>query len=226
MGLERRIDYDYATLVEADADADPVAQLTRWLDEAEQAGVPEPNSMVVATVDTTGRPSMRNVLLRGLDEAGELSFYTNKSSHKGHDLAGNPNVCLLFSWLGLHRQVKVMGLADPVDDARNDEYFATRPRESQIGAWASRQSSVISGRDELDAAVAAATARFEGAAVPRPALGRLRGAARRVRVLAGPSQPAARPAALLPSRRPLVDRAALALTGPGVRPAQSSSGSR
>lgn len=168
MGLERRIDYDYATLVETDADPDPVAQLTRWLDEAEQAGVPEPNSMVVATVDATGRPSMRNVLLRGLDEAGELSFYTNKSSHKGHDLAGNPNVCLLFSWLGLHRQVKVMGLADPVDDARNDEYFASRPRESQIGAWASRQSSVISGRDELDAAVAAATARFEGAAVPRP----------------------------------------------------------
>ncbi len=168
MGLERRIDYDYATLLEADADPDPVAQLAAWLEAAEAEGVDEPNAMAVATVDATGRPSIRNVLLRGLDDAGELSFYTNRSSHKGADLAGNPNVCLLFSWLGLHRQVKIIGWADPIDDARNDDYFASRPRESQIGAWASRQSAVISGREELDAAVAEATRRFEGGPVPRP----------------------------------------------------------
>ena len=168
MGLDRRTDYDWGTLDEGDLDRDPVVQLAAWIGEAEAAGVPEPNSMAVATVDATGRPSIRNVLLRGLDEAGELSFYTNRSSHKGTDLAGNPNVSLLFSWLGLHRQVKVIGVADPIDDTRNDEYFASRPRESQIGAWASRQSSVISGRDELDAAVVAATARFEGTPVPRP----------------------------------------------------------
>jgi pyridoxamine 5'-phosphate oxidase len=124
--------------------------------------------MAVATVDATGRPSVRNVLLRGLDEAGGLSFYTNKDSHKGHDLAGNPNVCLLFSWLGLHRQVKVTGVAEQIGDAANDEYFASRPRDSQLGAWASRQSSVISGREELDRSVAEVTARFEGSPVPRP----------------------------------------------------------
>ncbi len=169
MGLERRTDYDRGTLSSADVDTDPVAQLAAWIEEAESAGVPEPNAMALCTVDATGRPSARNVLLRGLDEtAGELCCYTNRKSHKGQDLAANPNVCLLFSWLGLHRQVKVVGVADPISDARNDEYFASRPRESQIGAWASRQSSVISGRDVLDQAVQECTERFEGVEVPRP----------------------------------------------------------
>lgn len=169
MALDRRLDYDWGALSESDLDPDPVVQLSRWMSDAEQAGAPEPNSMAIATVDATGRPSLRNVLLRGLDEtAGELCFYTNRSSHKGADMAGNPNVCLLFSWLGMHRQVRVVGVAEVIDDARNDEYFAGRPRQSQIGAWASRQSRVIADRDELDAAVAAATARFEGQEVPRP----------------------------------------------------------
>jgi pyridoxamine 5'-phosphate oxidase len=169
MGLDRRTDYDWGTLSEDDVDADPVRQLMAWIDEADEAGVPEPNSMAVCTVDATGRPSARNVLLRGLGEtAGELCFYTNKESHKGHDLVANQNVCLLFSWLGLHRQVKISGLAEAIDDGRNDTYFASRPRESQIGAWASRQSSVIPDRSALDAAVAEMTARFEGGPVPRP----------------------------------------------------------
>lgn len=168
MGLDRRIDYDWGTLAEADLDPDPMDQLSRWLTDAEQADVVESNSMALATVDATGRPSLRNVLLRGLDHAGELSFYTNRSSHKGADLASNPNVCLLFSWLGMHRQVKVAGVAEPIDDERNDDYFASRPRQSQIGAWASHQSRVIAGRDELDAAVAAITERFDGTEVPRP----------------------------------------------------------
>jgi pyridoxamine 5'-phosphate oxidase len=169
MGLDRRTDYDWGTLSEADVAPDPVEQLAAWIAEAEAASVPEPNAMVVCTVDATGRPSARNVLLRGLDEtAGELCFYTNYESHKGHDLAGNANVCLLFSWLGLHRQVKVVGLAEQIDAERNDAYFRSRPRESQIGAWASRQSSVIAGRAALDDAVAEMTDRFDGGPVPRP----------------------------------------------------------
>jgi pyridoxamine 5'-phosphate oxidase len=168
MGLDRRTDYDWGVLTEADVDPDPVLQLRRWLDDAEAAGVAEPNAMVVATVDATGRPSVRNVLLRGLDEHGGLRFFTNRSSHKGNDLAANPNVSLLFSWLDLHRQVKIGGLAEPVDDEISDEYFASRPRDSRIGAWASRQSSVIEGREELEAAVAEVERRFDGTDVPRP----------------------------------------------------------
>ena len=168
MGLDRRTDYDWGTLSMEDVDPDPIQQLSTWISEAEAAEVPEPNAMAVATVDASGRPSSRNVLLRALDETGELSFYTNRASHKGADLASNPHVCLLFSWLGLHRQVKISGLARPTSDEHSDAYFASRPRDSQIGAWASRQSSTISGRDELDRAVAEMTDRFDGVAVPRP----------------------------------------------------------
>ena len=168
MGLDRRADYDWGSLTEGDVDADPVEQLRRWLSEAEDAGVAEPNAMAVATVDATGRPSVRNVLLRGLDESAQLCFFTNRSSHKGNDIAGNPNVSLLFSWLDLHRQVKVSGVAEPVDDATSDAYFATRPRESRVGAWASHQSAVIADRAELEAAVVQVEARFDGQDVPRP----------------------------------------------------------
>ena len=168
MGLDRRADYDWGELVESEMAPNPVDQLREWLGDAEDAGAPEPNAMVVATVDATGRPSLRNVLLRGLADDGVLDFYTNRRSHKGHDIAGNPNVCLSFSWLGLHRQVRVNGVAHPIDDERNDAYFASRPRDSQIGAWASRQSSVIPDRAALEAAVAAIEARFDGIEVTRP----------------------------------------------------------
>lgn len=168
MGLDRRADYDWGVLLEADADPDPVVQLRRWLTEAEEFGESEPNAMVLATVDPTGRPEARNVLLRGLDDAGCLSFFTNLDSHKAHDIAANPNVSLLFSWLAMHRQVRVIGSATPLPAAESDEYFASRPRDSQIGAWASPQSSVISGRDELERLVEAAAERFEGESVPRP----------------------------------------------------------
>ena len=168
MGLDRRADYDWGALIESDAAQRPVDQLRRWLEEAEEADAPEPNAMVVATVDATGRPSMRNVLLRGLSDDAVLDFYTNRRSHKGHDIASNPNVCLLFSWLGLHRQVRINGVASPIDDERCDAYFATRPRGSQISAWASRQSSVVADREHLEAAVAEIEARFDGIEVPRP----------------------------------------------------------
>ncbi len=167
-GFGRRSDYDRWTLTEHDAGPDPVALLRTWLDVAEREQVPESNAMVLTTVDPTGRPTSRNVLLRDLDDQGHLVFFTNRRSHKGNDLAANPNVCLLFSWLGLHRQVRVQGIAEPVPEAVSDAYFATRPRESQLGAWASPQSTVLAGRAELDERVAAATERFAGQDVPRP----------------------------------------------------------
>jgi pyridoxamine 5'-phosphate oxidase len=124
--------------------------------------------MALSTVDASGRPCSRNVLLRGLDEAGDLQFFTNRLSRKGRDLAGNPNVCLLFSWLGIHRQVRIQGTAAPVDDVASDEYFDGRPRASRIGAWASEQSTVLADRSVLEERVAASTARFGDGPVPRP----------------------------------------------------------
>jgi len=168
MGLDRRADYDWGVLLESEVDPDPVVQLRRWLQQAEDADLAEPNAMVLCTVDATGRPTARNVLLRGLDDEGHLTFYTNRNSHKGADLASNPNVCLLFSWLGMHRQVRVNGVADVVDDEVSDEYFESRPRDSRIAAWASDQSSVIPSRDALDEAFEAAALRFGEGPVPRP----------------------------------------------------------
>lgn len=168
MDLHRRAEYARAELVEGAADPDPVAQLRRWLADAEAAGVAEPNAMVVVTVDGTGRPRPRNVLLRGVDDGGRLWFFTNRRSRKGQDLAADPRVAVLFSWLDLERQVRCQGTAAPLTDAESDAYFATRPRDSQVGAWASEQSTVVADRAELDAAVSAAAARFEGVEVPRP----------------------------------------------------------
>ena len=123
--------------------------------------------MVVVTVDAAGRPRPRNVLLRGLDD-GRLSFFTNRHSRKGQDLAQDERVAVLFSWLDLERQVRIQGTAVPLADADSDAYFATRPRESQVGAWASEQSTVVPDRAAVDDAVAAAAARFAEGDVPRP----------------------------------------------------------
>jgi pyridoxamine 5'-phosphate oxidase len=166
--LHRREQYAKAQLLESDVAADPVVQLQRWLGDAEAAQVAEPNAMVVVTVDASGRPRPRNVLLRGLDEQGRLSFFTNRLSHKGQDLAQDDRVAVLFSWLDLERQVRIQGTAAPLPDAESDAYFATRPRESQVGAWASVQSSVVPDRAAVDDAVAAASERFAEGEVPRP----------------------------------------------------------
>ena len=168
MDLHHRVDYDWGVLLESDADPDPRVMLQRWLAEAEAAGVPEYNSMALSTVDAQGRPSARNVLLRGLDDDGALQFFTNRQSRKGIELAANANVCLLFSWLGIHRQLRIQGTASEVSEVESDEYFHSRPRESRIGAWASEQSAVLTGRDQLEARVAEATARFGDGPVPRP----------------------------------------------------------
>ena len=166
--LHRREQYAKAQLLESDVAADPLVQLQRWLDDAEAAQVAEPNAMVVVTVDASGRPRPRNVLLRGLDDDGRLSFFTNRQSRKGQDLAQDERVAVLFSWLDLERQVRIQGTAVPLSDADSDAYFATRPRESQVGAWASEQSAVVPDRAAVDDAVAAAAERFAEGDVPRP----------------------------------------------------------
>ena len=166
-GLGHRTDYDWGTLLEVDAPDEPYELFDRWLAEAESAGEAEFNSMALATA-IDGRPTVRNVLLRGVDDAGRLQFFTNRDSRKGAELAANPNVGLLFSWLGIHRQVRIDGVVAEAPDEVSDEYFATRPRDSRVGAWASPQSSVIRDRAELEERVAAATARFTDVEVPRP----------------------------------------------------------
>ena len=166
--FHRREQYAKAQLLESDVAADPLVQLQRWLDDAEAAQVAEPNAMVVVTVDSSGRPRPRNVLLRGLDDDGRLSFFTNRLSRKGQDLAQDERVAVLFSWLDLERQVRIQGTAAPLEEADSDAYFATRPRESQVGAWASEQSTVVPDRAAVDAAVAAAAERFAEGDVPRP----------------------------------------------------------
>jgi pyridoxamine 5'-phosphate oxidase len=163
----RRVQYETAGLDVVDVDADPVVQWGRWFDEAAAAGVAEPNAMVLATVDDGGRPDARFVLARGLDERGFV-FHTNYDSAKSRQLAAHPHAAAVFSWLDLHRQVRVRGPIERATTAESDAYFAARPRGSQIGAWASPQSEVLAGRGELDVRVAEVEARFAGVDVPRP----------------------------------------------------------
>lgn len=161
--------YDSAPLDEADVDPDPFVQFRAWLAEAEEAEVFEHNSMGVSTVSGSGRPSSRNLLLRQVRDDG-LVFFTNFGSSKSADLTANPQIALLFSWLEVHRQVRVNGAVRALDDASSDEYFASRPRDSQIASIASPQSAVIADRGELEALVSATAARFAGGGhIARPA---------------------------------------------------------
>jgi pyridoxamine 5'-phosphate oxidase len=147
---------------------DPIEQFSRWFDDAAAAGEAEPNAMTVATATPDGIPSARMVLLKSVDRRGFV-FFTNYGSRKGRELAANPRAALVFRWPVIHRQVCVTGAVAKVSRAESDAYFATRPRGSQIGAWASAQSSVLSSRDELDAAAAAIAERFAGVEdIPRP----------------------------------------------------------
>ena len=161
-----RRDYEALGLSEADVLADPLAQFRRWFDEAREVGLPEPNAMALATVDAAGQPAARTVLLKGLDRRG-LTFFTNLESRKARELAANPKAALLFWWQAQARQVRFEGVIEAVEDAEADAYFASRPRGSQIGAWASAQSSVIAGRAALEAAEREIAARFPGE-VTRP----------------------------------------------------------
>ena len=162
-----RLDYQRAALDERDVDRDPFRQFARWFDEAVQARVPEPNAMTLATVDPDGRPSARVVLLKGADERG-FTFYTNEQSRKGRALAREARAALLFFWPELERQVRIEGAVERVSDAEADAYHASRPRPSQIAAWASAQSRPVRDRAELDARFAETEKTFEGREVPRP----------------------------------------------------------
>ncbi len=159
--------YRRGQLLESDVDGDPVAQFRVWLADAVTARVPEPNAMTLATADADGAPSARVVLLKDVDERGFV-FYTNAASRKGTDLAANPRAALVFCWLELERQVRVTGDVAQVTRAESAAYFASRPRASQLGAWASNQSSVTAAREDLLAAERAAAERFAGRDVPVP----------------------------------------------------------
>jgi pyridoxamine 5'-phosphate oxidase len=162
-----RQEYSERGLRKADLLADPLEQFTRWFGEARNAPLQEPNAMTLATVDAAGQPAARTVLLKGIDRHG-LTFYTNLDSRKARELAANPKAALLFWWPPHARQVRFEGESEPVEDAEADAYFATRPRGSQIGAWASAQSSVIADRGALEAAEQEIAERFAGGRVPRP----------------------------------------------------------
>ena len=163
-----RRDYtERGALLESDLAADWTSQFARWFAEASAAGLPEPNAMIVATADVQGRPSARTVLLKGYDERGFV-FFTNYTSRKAGALAAQPAVALHFGWYPLQRQVRVEGTATRVPRVESEAYFATRPRGSQLGAWASPQSTEVGSREELNAAYAAAEERFAGRDVPCP----------------------------------------------------------
>lgn len=162
-----REEYDKDTLEIHDLNTDPIAQFEYWFDEAVQANIPEPHAFTICTVNSQGQPSARVVLLRNATQAG-FSFFTNYHSRKGHDVEVNPHVSASFFWQALQRQVRVEGIITKLTEQENDEYFASRPRESQIGAWASNQSEELQSREELEQRVADLIKQYEGQTVPRP----------------------------------------------------------
>jgi pyridoxamine 5'-phosphate oxidase len=165
-GLRR--DYRSAELGDSAIGVDWFTQLRTWFDEAVGSGVVvEPNAIQLATVDAAGRPSVRTVLVKALDERG-IVFYTNYESVKARDLARNPHAAAVFAWLPLERQARLSGPVERVTRAETEAYFATRPRGSQIAAWASAQSSVIASRGSLEARVRELETRFAGTDVPAP----------------------------------------------------------
>jgi pyridoxamine 5'-phosphate oxidase len=162
---EMRIHYAEGRLLEADLAATPLAQLTGWLADAVAAGIPEPNAMVLATVDATGTPSARTVLLKAADPRG-LSFFTNLGSRKARAIADNPRVSLVLPWHAMMRQVVVVGRAELLDRDEVAAYFVSRPYGSRLGAWASEQSSVIASREVLKARYAELAAAFPDTGSP------------------------------------------------------------
>ncbi len=157
-----------AQLREQDLRGDWLEQLRAWIEDARAADISEPEAMVLATADADGRPGGRTVLLKGLDERG-LVFFSNRGSRKGRELAANPRVAVVFPWYPIRRQVIVDGTVEVLDEQASDEYFASRPYRSRIGALASRQSSVIPGREVLEQARDELQARYpEPGPVPRP----------------------------------------------------------
>ena len=164
---DRRVQYETTGLQIDDVDADPTAQWERWHAEAAAGGVAEPNAMTVATIGLDGVPDARIVLVRAVDERG-LVFYTNYDGAKSRQLDAAPVASAVFSWLDLHRQVRVRADVERVSERESDAYFASRPRGSQLGAWASPQSESIADRSVLEERVIAFDEEFADGTVPRP----------------------------------------------------------
>ncbi len=148
-------------------DADPFARFHAWMAEAVEHEPTDPNAMAVVTATPDGRPSARTILLKGVDDRGFV-FYTNKESRKAAELAVNPHIFLLFHWKSLARQVRIEGVAEDVTDAESDTYYASRPRISRLGAWASSQSRPLGERSELERRLAEYEALYPGEDIPRP----------------------------------------------------------
>jgi pyridoxamine 5'-phosphate oxidase len=166
MGAKKRTVVE-RVLVETDVPGDPFALLRDWLAQARTTALREPWAMTLATSTADGRPSARMVLLKEINEGG-LVFFTSYESRKSSDLISNPHASLLFHWDAFARQIRIEGAVAKVNAEESRKYFATRPRKSQLGAWASRQSAVISGREELESAVKRYEKEFSGVEVPLP----------------------------------------------------------
>ena len=190
---------------------DPLSRARDWLAEAAAAGVPEPSGAALATASRDGRPSVRYVLVRGIDERG-LRFFTNYGSRKGRELDANPVAALALWWPTLQRQLRAEGPVERLEGRESDAYFASRGRGSQLGALASRQGVVIPGREVLDERVAAAERALRRCHPAPGVVGRLPPATRGDRVLGGPPRPAPRPRALPARGRRLAQRAAQPLS--------------
>lgn len=162
-----RTDYSRETLDENTVAPNPFVQFAAWMTEALEAKLPEPSAMALATADADGRPSARIVLLKGFDDEG-FTFFTNYESRKGRELSANPNCALHFFWSDLERQVHIEGEAERLSREESEAYFRTRPEESRIGAWASKQSTTLSCREELEERFQELLAEFKGKDIPLP----------------------------------------------------------
>lgn len=164
---ELRHEYALGALSKADVDPDPIKQFQRWLQEAIDAQLPEPNAMTLATADRTGRPYARVLLLKDCDADG-FGFFTNYHSDKGRQLAENPHAALVFLWLELERQVRIEGTVAKIPGAESEAYFRSRPRESRLGSLASRQSQIVASRQVLDERFQRLAAQYPDDNIPMP----------------------------------------------------------
>ncbi len=162
-----RKEYTKGSLSEKDLEQNPFKQFEKWFEEAKAAGIEEPNAMALATATKDAKPSIRTVLLKGVDERGFV-FYTNYESRKGKELAENPNAALCFHWQPLERQVSIMGMVEKVSREESEAYFRSRPLTSRYGAWASHQSEVIAGKAELLKRAAEMALKYPTGDVPCP----------------------------------------------------------
>jgi pyridoxamine 5'-phosphate oxidase len=165
---KQRKDHNRSRLLEEDVDPDPIRQFLAWYEDASQSGVAESNAMALATATPDGRPSVRMVLLRGVDERG-FTFFTNYESRKAREIEANPRAAFVFFWHELERQVRVEGRIERASAAESDDYFRSRPKGARLGAWASPQSDVVASRDVLEARFRGLEDQYPHDDIPRPA---------------------------------------------------------